>query len=251
MENTNQAADKFSHQHQSSYLWAERFDRNILSLSGSLDGYQNTLQMSESGTLKQVYAPFDYLEQDAEIAIVGITPGDYQTRVSMNSYRTSRIANKSILESLSIAKRTASFSGPIRTNLVRILDHAGLNASLRITSTNRIFHEGQRLAHFTSLLRYPIFKNGENYSGTPKPTKDAYLWSLVQDTFVKEFKSLNCKLWIPLGAVVQDAFRKLVADGEMKASSVLFGLPHPSGANMGRIKAYLNSEYTNPLKEKL
>ena len=63
------------------------------------------------------------------------------------------------------AKNAASFSGPMRSNLVRMLVHFGLDGWLGLGSTMELFSPGNRLAHFTSALQFPVFVEGRNYTG--------------------------------------------------------------------------------------
>lgn len=65
------------------------------------------------------------------------------------------------------AKIFASFSGPMRANLVAMLDSIGVNHRLGILSTSTLWNSDANLVHFTSALRYPVFVDGMNYSGAP------------------------------------------------------------------------------------
>jgi hypothetical protein len=57
--------------------------------------------------------------------------------------------------------------GTMRTNLVKLMDAAGLNVLLGIASTASLWGVDSHRAHFTSALRYPTFVDGENYSRSP------------------------------------------------------------------------------------
>ena len=76
-------------------------------------------------------------------------------------------AGKSEAEAMSAAKVFASFSGPMRSNLVAMLDHVGVNHLIGVWSTDMLWASQSDKAHFTSALRYPVFVNGGNYSGNP------------------------------------------------------------------------------------
>ena len=220
----------------------ERFDRRILELNSGDDTYRQSLAIDSSQQLAEVFAPFGHIQTTASIAVVGLTPGDHQARVALQAYVTARRRGEDTLSANAHAKHEASFSGGIRNNLVRILDHAGFNQHLKIDTTASLFDKDRHLVHFTSLLRYPIFASGENYAGTPKPTKSDFLWTKVKTRFVEEYNRLDgIRIWIPLGAAVQEAFRRLIAEGLVQQDHVRFDLPHPSGANMGRIKQFLDS----------
>ena len=223
-----------------------RFDPVVLALASDLRDYQQQLLMAKSESLCQVYSPFGHLQRNAKVAVVGLTPGDHQARVALHAYIRFRHQGHSINTACALAKREASFSGAIRRNLIKILDHAGINHRLGINSTATLFDADSELVHFTSLLRYPIFIKGSNYSGTPKPTDSPFLWHMVTSQFLDEVRHSDIGLWIPLGAAVQDAFRKLVLDDLIPENQVQFDLPHPSGANMARIKQFLNEGSGTP-----
>jgi hypothetical protein len=58
-----------------------------------------------------------------------------------------------------------SFSGPMRTNLVTMLDGIGLHSALGIESAARFLDTHQHLAAHGSAIDYPLFVNGKNYGG--------------------------------------------------------------------------------------
>ena len=57
----------------------------------------------------------------------------------------------------------------MRNNLVALLDSIGLNQALQIATTGSLWEADAHLIHFTSVLRYPVFIDGKNYSGAPTP----------------------------------------------------------------------------------
>ena len=59
------------------------------------------------------------------------------------------------------------------------------------------------------------------------------------ENFVDEFKKIeNYKevLLIPLGRAVEEVLLKLKDDGIIGENQILIGFPHPSGANVNRVK---------------
>jgi hypothetical protein len=87
---------------------------------------------------------------------------------------------------LSATKVFASFSGPMRTNLVAMLDHICLARWLGVASTATIWSSHQEFAHFTLALRYPIFVDGENYSGRRDMTSSPLLRRLLDECLREE-----------------------------------------------------------------
>ena len=114
-----------------------------------------------------VYAPFDHVTAGARIVIVGITPGRQQMRNALLELHKHLCSGRTSIEALAAAKVFASFSGPMRSNLVNMLDHFGVHRLLGLGSTGALWGDAAGLAHFTSALRHPVFADGANYSGQP------------------------------------------------------------------------------------
>ena len=94
--------------------------RSDVTLGGKL-----LISNSENVTIN--YAPFEHIQHGAKVVIVGITPGEQQARNALLEARRQLIAGASQAMALSKAKVFASFSGPMRANLVAMLDHVGLH----------------------------------------------------------------------------------------------------------------------------
>jgi hypothetical protein len=79
------------------------------------------LLMASEGELRMFYAPFDWVNESARLIILGITPGWTQMEVAC---RTARVLSegRATDEVCRIAKQQASFTGLMRSNLVRMLD---------------------------------------------------------------------------------------------------------------------------------
>ena len=84
------------------------------------------LLMAQSGSLSMSYAPFDHIQEGARLVLVGIAPGAQQARNALLDARRRLLEGRDIAHVLESAKAFASFSGPMRTNLVSMLDMIGL-----------------------------------------------------------------------------------------------------------------------------
>lgn len=113
-------------------------------------------------TVSMVYAPFDHMNPTARIAIVGLTPGLQQARNALSAARAALRRGASVIDAAAEAKVFASFSGPMRANLVAMLDQIGVARHLELASTALLWSERADLVHFTSALPYPVFVDGEN-----------------------------------------------------------------------------------------
>jgi len=201
-------------------------------------------------TVSMVYAPFDHVNPTARIAIVGLTPGLQQARNALSAARAALRRGASVNDAAAEAKVFASFSGPMRANLVAMLDRIGVARRLGVASTASLWGERADLIHFTSALRYPVFIDGENWSGQP----DALRVPLMRDWLLtylgEELRSLQGALLVPLGPKVSAMLAYLASQGVVDRSRILDGLPHPSGANAERIAYFLGQKPRDRLSAK-
>ena len=230
-----------------------RFADTIRSMPylGSNDHLPTSLRLTGSGALETYYAPFEHINREARITICGITPGLQQARNALNAARQCLRDSMSHDEALAQAKQTASFSGPMRRNLIEMLDHLGLPAWLGIDDSAQLFDRHAHLVHYTSALRNPVFVKGKNYSGTPAMLKQPALRQQVEITLVEEVRALPHNLFLPLGPKVVEVFQMLVNQGVLDRTQVLDGMPHPSGANAERIAYFLGRKPREALSIKV
>lgn len=218
---------------------------------GQDDHLPETLLLDRSSSLETYYAPFDHINLEARITICGITPGLQQARNAINAARACLAEGQSHESAMAKAKQTASFSGPIRRNLVDLLDGLGLQAWLGIDSCEQLFGRHAHLVHYTSALRYPVFVNGKDYNGTPAVLKQPALRWQIETSLMEEVRSLPYSLFLPLGPRVAEVFQHLVAQGLISEDQVLAGMPHPSGANAERIAYFLGRKSRESLSNKV
>lgn len=220
-----------------------KFRDAVLSLNpqNPLDGRSvAALTIHHSDPLRIIYAPFEHMPSTAKLAIVGITPGKFQAETALRTLHSALKAGSSDENALRLAKSSASFAGPARKNLVKMLDHVGIHSWLGLGTTSSLF-DGSELAHLTSALRYPVFKRGENYSGTPDMLKVPELRQMITTHLAEEVRALGDAVWMPLGDRPLGALRYLVSNGILREDRLLVGLPHPSGANNGPIGRFMNA----------
>ena len=223
------------------YPMLDRF-RSTLLAHGPSAANDPRLLIEDSGDLAMYYAPFDYIERRARVVLVGITPGASQAATALQVLASALGKGVSDEDAMRQAKSTASFSGPLRANLVAMLDAIGLHRRLGVASCSEVFSEGGAGVHFTSALRYPVFRNGQNYSGTPSIAGSPFLGSITDRWLREEAAALPDAMWIPLGKEPTVALGRLVEKGLLKDNQVLEGLPHPSGANAERIAYFLGTK---------
>lgn len=227
----------------------ERFRSTILA-NDHLPPNDPRLLIDRSGDLAMHYAPFEFVQANAKVVLVGITPGAFQAATALRVLRDALSEGLQDIEALKRAKFSASFSGTLRKNLIAMLDSIGLNRKLGVDSCIDVFADGSELVQFTSALRFPVFNNGDNYSGSPAIARCGFL-SPISDRWLREEASaLPDAAWIPLGKEPAAALDRLVSGGFLQANQVMDGLPHPSGANAERISYFLGMKDRNKLSGK-
>ena len=182
----------------------------------------NKFLVKKEGNIKVYYAPFDYINSKAKIMIVGITPGFQQMLQSF------QVINEG--KSLKEVKDLSSFKGSMRTSLIKYLDELEVNKKLKIKSCESLFNKDSKYLHTTSLVKYPVFDKGKNYSGA-NILKKKILIEFIEKNFLKELKTLKKAIIIPLGNTVSSTIEYLNNKYDLKLACFLKGFPHPSGAN--------------------
>ena len=195
-----------------------------------------------SGRIDMAWAPFDPVNREARIAIIGITPGREQMDTALDAYRRLRQTGQDHAQAAATAKARASFSGGMRTTLVRLLHEIGVQGHLGIRDCARLWHEANHLVHFSSVLRWPVFVEGQNYTGhKPKITARPLFRTVIEQTLVSEIRQhpADC-LIAPLGRQALLGLEQAIAAlPGFDRRRLLAGLPHPSGAARDQSSQFL------------
>ena len=207
------------------------------------DLMQDKYLINSHGKIKIYYAPFDYININASVIIVGITPGWTQMEKSFKTVIKEITKNDDFSSALKKVKSECSFAGSMRNNLIKMLDELGLEKHLNIESTSELFNVENSYLHSTSVIKYPVFNNGKNYTGSsPSPLKSEILWQQIEKSFIPEINKFNGKLIIPLGKSVNEVLSKIQSENNLNNNFILNGFPHPSGANGHRAKQFENNK---------
>ena len=179
--------------------------------------------VNKDGNIEIYYAPFDYINSKAKIVIVGITPGLQQMTQSFQVIKDGK--------SLKEVKDLSSFKGSMRTTLIKYMDELKINKILKIKSCESLFNLDSKYLHTTSLVKYPIFDKGKNYSGA-NILKKKVLLDFIEENFLEELKIHQKSIIIPLGNTVSSAIDYLNSKHQLNLRCFLKGFPHPSGLNV-------------------
>lgn len=208
------------------------------------------LILDTDASLTVTYAPFDYVNLRARVVLVGITPGRQQALAALIEAHRQLKAGHELNVVAKAAKETASFAGGMRSSLTVMLDHIGLHHMLGIASSAELFSIRADLIHYTSALRYPVFVDGNNYSGNPSMVRHPLLRRYFGEYLAAEARALPDAVWIPLGPAPTAALTALADEGVIDRSRIFDGLPHPSGANGERIAYFLGRKKREKLSVK-
>ena len=219
----------------------------VLTNSQAPEGLDQRLLIESHGDLAVYYAPFEFLNSKARIVLVGITPGPTQMANANRTARQALLSGCSFEATVRQAKEAAAFSGTsLRRNLVSQLNHWGVHTWLGLSDSAELFGSARELLQTTSLLRYPVFKDGEKYEGNPSMVRNKWLRAQLMERFVQEVQQLPDAIFLSLGPKVQEVMDTLVHEGELSADRVFTGLLHPSGENGYRIKYMLSDRSAPP-----
>jgi hypothetical protein len=210
-----------------------------LAFDAALDGPELRLHGGPADDLELRYIPFDPLPApDARVVLVGITPGWTQLRPAIATARTALLQGLDDDEVIRRAKKAAAFGGPMRANLIWMLDRIGLPDALGIASTETVFGADAHLAVTTSAVCHAVFVRGKPWNGKSGPKiLDHYLTRMfVEQVLAQELRWAPSALVIPLGEIPALAVERCVQIGVVHPTRVLTDLLHPSGANNGRIR---------------
>lgn len=208
--------------------------------------------MKRSGRLAMYYAPHnEFIRPAARVVIVGITPGWTQMKTAFETARAGLLQGLSDDEIVRKAKEAARFSGSMRRNLISMLDELELHRYLGLASSEELFTQGTgTVLHTTSLLRYPVFVQGKNYTGAQPPLLSNEFLRETAVAFTKEELDRQPRaLIIPLGKTVESLLHLMEEEGFLGQCGILHGFPHPSGANGHRHKQF--DDHREAMKRRL
>lgn len=210
--------------------------------------YPTNASVDESG-ISVYYAPFEFVNKNAKIVLIGITPGEAQMQRAWLAARSAMQKGLDMVSVMSEVKRQSSFNdkkGLMRPNLYAQLEHWGVPRWLNLHSGASLFEEGWSLVQTTSLLRFPSFIHGKNYEGkSPKMLKHPYLRDMIMNHLVPELQSIPNALLLPLGSTVEPVIQALYVEGLLK-NPCIYGMLHPSGNNTYRLDYLLGDRLSPP-----
>ncbi len=200
--------------------------------------------LASAGKYQVFYSPLGDARPEAgvRLILVGLTPGEKQVSEAARLYLESsaEVRANSLLWSR-LARERAAFAGPMRRNLCCMLDELGVAKHLGLKHSGELFSSECRLAFTTSALAYPVFEGPtcKNFSGGSVPLGEVELFRTMLETLLSPtLSSAPSALVIPLGQAASSGLHHLCNTERLDRRRVLFGFPHPSGANGHRRRQF-------------
>ncbi|MCR4347254.1 MAG: hypothetical protein NUV55_08665 [Sulfuricaulis sp.] len=197
------------------------------------------------------YVPFEEVNIDAKLVLVGITPGPTQMNTA---HRVAGVALRGSLPAAGVlrkAKQTAAFDG-MRPRINEMLDHFMIPQKLGLNSAASLWGSNYDFFHPTSIIPNAAFKAGKYFNG---PFNDVLSRTIFrrefENGFVTTFAQLAKKPFvIAMGPVVDEAMKWCIANGAVAASQYLGYLPHPSGNAGSQFSYFMRKKRIDDLKPK-
>ncbi|MGN7127391.1 hypothetical protein [Methylorubrum thiocyanatum] len=190
------------------------------------------------GRFSAFYAPFDWINDEADVVIVGVTPGRRQAKDALLALRSAAVRGAPVEEAAAAAKSTASFAG-MRDLGARLMDHFGLHQVFGLRSTADLFASAASRVHSTSVLRYPVLKDGSNFAGDRRIMSRPLMRRMIEENLVPELVQVRNAWIVPFGINALLVLEDLAARGLINGDRLLGGVLHPSGQQWNRYNVQL------------
>jgi hypothetical protein len=239
------------------------FDRyaDKLRLYGKVGVTLDDFVMGRESKLVLRYAPFEYVNREAKLVIVGITPGPNQIELAYEKTREMLLAGQPKANILREVKKSGAFGGEqVRPNLERILTHFKFDHILGIDHVRTLWEHNAHLMHSTSVVPHATFvlkKDSETlmlketpFAGTfDKILNSKLLHRCFMERFVPTLAQINREArFIGLGRCPESALAWCVKEGYLFPEQVLGSFCHPSRNGGSTVAYYLREKTRTELK---
>ena len=209
--------------------------------------------LGKDGPYELRYTPFEHLNRDARLVIVGITPGPNQIKLAYDTAQSLLVSGVGREQILAEVKKTGSFGGQaMRPNLLRMLRHFPFNRLLGIEDVATLWSTHTRLLHSTSVVPHAVFENGKPFKGKfDAILKSPLLKQCFLDSFVASLTQLRSDaIYVALGDTPKAALEWCVSQGYLHTQQVLGAFCHPSSSGGSATAYYLREKSLADMTEK-
>lgn len=215
---------------------------NALGRCGAAGVGSEEFVLGKDGPYELWYTPVEYVNSEAQLVLVGITPGMNQLHLAYETARASLQAGMSHEASLRSIKQAGSFGGnAMRPNLLKMLQHFRFNKLLGVDDVASLWGSNAHLIHSTSVVPHAAFRRGKMFAGSFQEVLGS---SLLRSSFEQDFLSTLSSMrgdpyFVALGPCPLDALHWSVSRGLLKKHQVLGAFCHPSSSGGSMTRYYL------------
>lgn len=197
------------------------------------------------------YVPFEFINHEAKLAIIGITPGNTQIELS---YATAnaliRAGDPSELILKTLIKEAAFGGAAMRPNLIRMLEHFKIPKLLGIASAESLWDENSHLLHGTSVVPHAAFKARKMFNGSFEEVLNSkLLFECFKDCLAATLARLpKDVLYVALGPTPRAALDWCCSRGMICETQILGEFCHPSSSGGSAVLYYLRERELDDLK---
>lgn len=198
--------------------------------------------LGREGQYDLQFIPFEHLNRDARLVIVGITPGNTQLDIAYKKAQELLRAGRPEEEIIVEVKKAGAFGGPsMKPNLLKMLRHFQFEKLLGIDDVDTLWGDNADLLHSTSVVPHAAFKAGVRFNGSFAEVMDLpLLKQCFLDCFVPSAMEISRDaLFVALGPCPQAALEWCVEEGALRRGQVLGSFCHPSSAGGSTTRYYL------------
>lgn len=234
----------------------KKYEKAIENWDGTKEYFHSNFPLNSFGNVYIRYAPFEYVNRDAKLTLLGMTPSWTQIRENLDSAQKS-ISSPDVLKK---CKLDGSFA-QMRELLVAQLDYFKFDQYLkrfepRLRTCKELFVSSSTigtkpsdltyLVNYTSIYKFPTFylnkKTGNLTSYTCNQGVYKAARQKLDDYFIpmleEEFAEAKTSIILPLGIAVTDALKKSSTYSKYR-DRILPPILCPSGQNNLRINYLL------------
>ena len=203
----------------------------------------------DASGIEILWAPFDYVNRDARLVVIGVTPGPNQARRGYKAVQIAAAAGENPQAELESIKSSSSFRGEVmESNLKSLLEHSGLAERAGIEDIDSLWTKEASKVHFTSTIRYPTFIDGRMFNNQIDSLHHPELRKYVETYLAEELAN------VPTDAEIVALGRKgprivrHAADAAGVDPKRVVALPHPSGSATGAVRDFLSKQRTRSVR---
>lgn len=199
------------------------------------------------------YIPFEHVNRDARLVVVGITPGMNQLRLAYEAAKVGLNANWGNEKTLEYIKQQGAFGGSaMRPNLLKMLRHFDFERLLGIGDVTSLWGSNSHLLQTTSVVPHAAFKSGKMFAGSfDEVMRSRLLRECFEESFLPTLAELSPDaMYVGLGPCPLDALKWCADRGLIKRSQLLGAFCHPSSSGGSMTRYFLREVAKSDLKPK-